>query len=168
MTQLRGEVVRQKRELAATSPQDQFAKWAKLQRQYEKTLAEHDKKSQSLQSFKSSFDKTVTVLRWLSTNGLRYFVQYWYAKQPMFWLHRGWVPAYVEWLLAFPRAPMGSISIYIWGIACATVVQIATEVFVAAWVLVTQKPVASTAQGKPMQMGAGSSREDQTSEKKEL
>ena len=41
---LRREVVRLKRELGTTSAQDQFAKWAKLQRQYDKTLAEHEKK----------------------------------------------------------------------------------------------------------------------------
>ena len=41
---LRRDVVSLKRELGATSAQDQFAKWAKLQREYDKALAAHDKK----------------------------------------------------------------------------------------------------------------------------
>jgi hypothetical protein len=40
---LKGEVVRLKRELAATSAQDDFAKWAKLRRQHDKAVAEYDK-----------------------------------------------------------------------------------------------------------------------------
>jgi hypothetical protein len=37
-------VVRLKREMAAISAQDDFARWAKLRRQHDKTLEEHDKK----------------------------------------------------------------------------------------------------------------------------
>lgn len=45
------------------------------------------------------------------------------------------MPGYVEWLLAFPRAPTGSVSIQIWGIACATIVQLTGAAVVAALVL---------------------------------
>ena len=41
---LRRDVVRMKRELAAISAQDDFAKWAKLRRQHDKAMEEHDKK----------------------------------------------------------------------------------------------------------------------------
>ena len=40
--ELRGEVVRLKREMNATSSQDQFAKWAKLRRQHDKVVAEYE------------------------------------------------------------------------------------------------------------------------------
>ena len=62
-------------------------------------------------------------------------LQFWCAKRPLFWIPRGWVPWYVEWLLAFPRAPRGSVSIQIWGIACATVIQLVGAAVVATWVL---------------------------------
>ena len=45
------------------------------------------------------------------------------------------MPRYVEWVLAFPRAPTGSVSIQIWGIACATVVQLVGAAVVAGLVL---------------------------------
>ena len=57
----------------------------------------------------------------------------------MYWIPRGWVPGYVEWALAFPRAPRGSVSIQIWGIACATVVQLVGAGIVAGWILVTEQ-----------------------------
>jgi hypothetical protein len=41
---LRNEVVRLKREMAAISAQDDFARWAKLQRQHDKAFEEHNKK----------------------------------------------------------------------------------------------------------------------------
>ena len=105
----------------------------------------------NLKSFKSTFDRTVSTLRWLGTNGLRFFLQFWYSKRALFWIPRGWVPGYVEWLLAFPRAPTGSVSIQMWGIACATVVQLIGAAVVAALVLVRQEE-----QGRQKtKMGAG-------------
>ena len=77
----------------------------------------------------------MTAIRWIATNGLRLFLQFWYAKRPLFWIPKEWVPGYIEWLLAFPRAPTGSVSIQIWGIACATVIQLVGAAAVAAWVL---------------------------------
>src|SRR6186713_831081 len=147
MLKKRREVLQLKQELNATSAQDEFAKWAKLQRLYDKASADHEKKCmsvlrstklerlifspvQNLQAFKTSFDSTVSVLRWLGTNGLRFFLQFWYAKEPMFWLPKGWVPGYIEWILAFPRAQTGSISIQMWGIACTSVIQIVSAAIV--------------------------------------
>ena len=66
---------------------------------------------------------------------MRTILQFWYSKTPLFWMPRGWVPWYIEWLLAFPRAPRGSVSIQIWGIACATVIQLVGAAVVATWVL---------------------------------
>ncbi|KAG7004708.1 protein GET1 [Physcia stellaris] len=138
-TELRREVVRLKREMGATSSQDEFAKWAKLRRQHDKALARYDETSSSLTAFKATFTRTVNTLRWLGTTGTRFFLQWWFTKRPMFWLPRGWVPGYVEWVLAFPRAPTGSVSIQVWGIACNTVVQLIGAGVVAGWVLFAEQ-----------------------------
>ncbi|KAL8827709.1 MAG: hypothetical protein Q9170_006908 [Blastenia crenularia] len=136
---LRVEVVRLKREMNATSSQDEFAKWAKLRRQHDKAVAQYDEKANSLKSFRNTFNQFITIARWLGTNGLRFFLQFWFAKRPMFWIPRGWIPGYAEFLLAFPRAPRGSVSIQVWGIACATVVQLVGAAAAAGWVLVQKK-----------------------------
>lgn len=49
------------------------------------------------------------------------------------------MPCYVEWLLAFPRAPTGSVSIQMWGVACATMVQLVGAAVVAGLVLLKQQ-----------------------------
>lgn len=53
---LRAEVVRLKKELASVSAQDEFSKWAKLRRQHDKAMAEHDKKGKC-------FDVVVSMAR---------------------------------------------------------------------------------------------------------
>ena len=61
------------------------------------------------------------------------------------------MPGYVEWLLAFPSAPTGSVSIQIWGIASATIVQLIGAAVVAGIVLVREQQ-----QGRQKtRMGAG-------------
>jgi tail-anchored protein insertion receptor len=156
-TRLRREIVRLKRELNTVSAQDEFSKWAKLRRQHDKAVADYDKLSMcnidmpllptpcevrltdcqgsSLQSSKSSFDTQLTTFRLIGINGLRLFLQYMYNRRPLFWIPKGWLPYYAEWLLSFPMAPLGSISIYMWSIACANVIQILTDVLVAGFVL---------------------------------
>lgn len=111
--------------------------------------------AQSLQAFKAQFDSAVGVLRWLGTNGLRMFIQFWFSKQPLFWLPRGWVPGYIEWVLAFPRAPTGSISIQVWGVACASAISIVSASTVAAWALLVEQKGENKGKGEPMKMGAG-------------
>jgi hypothetical protein len=68
-------------------------------------------------------------------NGLRFFLQYWYAKRALFYIPKGWAPYYAEWILSFPRAPLGSVSIQLWGIACASVIALVGEALTAAFVL---------------------------------
>jgi hypothetical protein len=64
----------------------------------------------------------------------------------MFWMPAGWLPYYVEWILSFPRAPLGSVSINVWGIACASMIALAAEGLAAVWVLVTHKPTPAAAE----------------------
>jgi len=164
-TELRREIVRLKREMNATSSQDEFAKWAKLRRQHDKAVEDYERITQSLQSFKSRFDTAVTVLRWLGTNGLRFFIRFWFAKQPLFWLPRGWVPGYIEWILAFPRAPTGSISVQVWAIACASMIQIVSAGIIGVCALILEYGMMKSFDGrkKPLKMSAQT-----TKEKKEL
>lgn len=75
----------------------------------------------------------------------------------MFWLPKGWVPGYVEWVLAFPRSPTGSVSIQVWGVACATAIKLVGAAIEAGWVLFIKEGMKSEGakQKDPMKMGAG-------------
>ncbi|KAF7716663.1 Protein get1 [Penicillium ucsense] len=116
------EVVQLKREMNSTSSQDEFAKWAKLRRRHDKSVEEYEALNKKISSQKTSFDWSVKSARWLSTNGLKLFLQFWYSKTPVFALPPGWFPYYVEWILSFPRAPLGSVSVQVWNNVCATAV----------------------------------------------
>ncbi|EUC32186.1 hypothetical protein COCCADRAFT_99350 [Bipolaris zeicola 26-R-13] len=166
---LKKEIVQLKRELGNTSPQDNFSKWAKLDRQHNKAMAEYQKLDGSLRSHHSTFTSAVSTLRWLGTQGLRFVLQFWFAKSPMFWIPAGWVPYYVEWILSFPRAPLGSVSINVWGIACASMIALVAEAVAAAWVLIMHKPtpVAAEKQRQKQEAMAFSANQKPT-EKKEL
>lgn len=45
----------------------------------------------------------------------------------MFWLPHGWFPFYAEWIISFPRAPLGSVSIASWQLACTAVVTLLSD-----------------------------------------
>ncbi|KAK4167349.1 CHD5-like protein-domain-containing protein [Cladorrhinum sp. PSN259] len=114
-------------ELNATSSQDQFAKWAKLRRQHDKLLEELEKKKSAQDATRVSFDRYLTTARLISTRGLQWFLPFWHSREPMFWLPSGWFPYYVEWFASFPRAPMGSVSIVVWQMACTGMLALIIE-----------------------------------------
>ncbi|KAI2468245.1 CHD5-like protein-domain-containing protein [Annulohypoxylon bovei var. microspora] len=139
-----------RRDLNATSSQDQFAKWAKLRRQHDKALEQLEKMKSSHEASKTSFERYVGIIRWLATTGLKFVLPFWYAKQPMFWLPQGWFPYYVEWILSFPRAPIGSVSIASWQTACIGVVLLISDTIAAILGLLLG---AKMAQKQPVKVG---------------
>ncbi|KAI9674362.1 MAG: GET complex subunit get1 [Trizodia sp. TS-e1964] len=124
-----------RKDLHATSSQDEFAKWAKLRRQHDKLLGELESRKTALEAGKASFERYAGGARWVATNGFKFFLQTWFARQPLFWLAPGWFPWYVEWVLAFPRAPTGSVSVQVWVMACASVVQLVSDAVARAYLL---------------------------------
>ncbi|GIZ44195.1 hypothetical protein CKM354_000739900 [Cercospora kikuchii] len=132
---LRSEVVQLERELRATSAQDEFAKWAKIRRQHDKAKDKYEKQASSLTSFRSTFMSIISKLRWVGTQGVNFLLNTYYSKTPMFYLPQGWVPYHAEWLLSFPRAPVGGVSVNVWAIACGSVIGMVMELVVAALAL---------------------------------
>jgi hypothetical protein len=81
----------------------------------------------------------------------------------MFWLPKGWVPYYAEWLLSFPRAPVGSISIQAWALACGAIILLVSDATVAVIALAMKQGAVKEEKVK-MKVPAG----DSQNEKKEL
>jgi len=71
----------------------------------------------------------------------------------MFYLPTRWVPWHIEWLLAFPRAPMGSVSINVWAIACASVIAMVSEGVKAAWTLKERRVMEGGNRGIKLKQG---------------
>jgi len=76
----------------------------------------------------------------------------------MYWIPKGWVPYYAEWLLSFPRAPVGSISIQVWSVACMAVIVLVSDAIVAAVALASGVGAAQdkekSKKGEPMKVHA--------------
>ncbi|KAL2257349.1 hypothetical protein VTK26DRAFT_291 [Humicola hyalothermophila] len=120
-----------RKDLNATSSQDEFAKWAKLRRQHDKLLDELEKKKTALDGSRAKFDRNLTAARFVSTRGLQWLLPMWYGREPMFWLPYGWFPYYIEWFASFPRAPLGSVSIVVWQWACTGMLALVIETITA-------------------------------------
>ncbi len=73
----------------------------------------------TLDGARTSFDRYLNVIRIGLTRGLQYLLPFWFSQTPMFWLPHGWLPYYAEWILSLPRAPLGSVSIASWQVACS-------------------------------------------------
>lgn len=86
----------------------------------------------ALSSQRSSVESTLKMARWIGTIGLKVFLQFYYSKVPVFQLPPGWFPYYVEWLLAFPRAPLGWVSVQIWSGVCAAVIALLADMVASA------------------------------------
>lgn len=117
---MRKEIYATKQELAATSSQDEFAKWAKLKRKVDKGLADLEKTNAELSSSRSTFGMLFKGVMFLLTTIMPFFVTSWYGKTPIFWLppaQSSWFGP-LGWFLAFPRAPKGAISSTVWQMVC--------------------------------------------------
>ncbi|KPM45752.1 hypothetical protein AK830_g743 [Neonectria ditissima] len=126
---LQADYLKVRRELTGTSSQDEFAKWAKLRRQHDKLLEQLETKKKSTEAARSQFDTYLTGARVVLTRAPQYFLPFWFATEPMFWLPHGWFPYYAEWILSFPRAPIGSVSIASWQLACTGVIALFSDLF---------------------------------------
>lgn len=83
-----------------------------------------------LEAARSQFDRNLTTIRILLTKVPQYVVPFWYGKEPMFWLPYGWFPYYAEWIISFPRAPLGSVSAPSWQLACSGVLSLLSEIII--------------------------------------
>lgn len=109
----------------------------------------------SSDSTKATFEQACNYIRIFCTTGLVWLLQWWYCKQPMFWVPQGWFPYYAEWLLSFPKAPLGSVSITFWTQACAGVIALFSEAFIAAVALVIRlKATSKKAKKEPMKVSS--------------
>ncbi len=81
----------------------------------------------------------------------------------MFWLPHGFVPYYGEWLLSFPRAPLGSVSIQAWGLACGTAVLLVNDAIGALVGLAMEAKNKPTQEKKqPMRMASEKTQSEKT------
>lgn len=97
-----------------TSSKDEFAKWAKLDREYAKTKTEIENINKNINGSKSQFKKIVKGGLFILTTGSKMYIRIKYRKSPVFYLPSGVFPKIALWFLSFSSAPMGSVSVSVW------------------------------------------------------
>ncbi|KAJ4480728.1 WRB/Get1 family [Lentinula lateritia] len=120
---LKVDILNTKTELLKTSAQDQFAKWAKLRRSVDKGLADLEKLNSDISSVKTTFSVKFSTGIWICTTGAQFVIGWWYRKAAIFYLPPGWFGP-LAWVLAFPFAPKGAVSVGMWQMACRRVIKI--------------------------------------------
>jgi tail-anchored protein insertion receptor len=104
---LQSQILQTSATLKSTSSQDEFAKWARLNRQHDKQIDDLKTVNSVVDGHKAKFRRVVGITVWLGTTGVKGGVQWWYKKEPVFWLPAGTFPYWVEYIVAFPKAPKG-------------------------------------------------------------
>lgn len=98
-----------KKELNATSSQDQFAKWARLNRKYEQLSQEWEKQSANVKIFQDTFKRVLSLFLWILTRGFRFYIQFKESKTPVFFLPAFLLPSWALWVLSLPRSIYGML-----------------------------------------------------------
>lgn len=110
----RDELMQVRTERSNTSSQDEFAKWARLDRQHQKIKKEYDTMNTTVQGNRQKLASLISGLKFLVSKGLMWSVMWYYRKSPVVWLPHHALPHRVEQMLALPFAPIGSISVANW------------------------------------------------------
>jgi hypothetical protein len=106
----------------------------------------------------------------LVTKAPQYIIPFWYGKEAMFWLPYGWFPYYAEWIISFPRAPLGSVSAPSWQLACSGFIKLVSELVAYVWTVFFSgsKSGETTTEKQPQKVGTKTAVPAAMAEKKEL
>lgn len=110
----RTELVQINKERKSISAQDQYAKWTKLNRNYDKLSAEVKDLVDQVSSEKAAVTKAVNTMVTVLTVAPIWFCRVWYRKAVLFYFPAGYLPHALEWFLALPFTVTGGVGLTIW------------------------------------------------------
>ncbi|BGP50642.1 GET complex subunit get1 [Rhodotorula kratochvilovae] len=113
----KAEILQLRADLAATSSQDEFSKWARIRRKLDKAVQDLEASNADTAAHRKKFAATFKSALWLATTVLPFIASSWHRKSPVFWLPRGWFGP-LGWWLSFPSAPAGAVAVSVWTMAC--------------------------------------------------
>lgn len=117
LTQKQHELAAIHRERKSISAQDEYAKWTKLNRQHDKLTAEILLLTEVISGDKVAITKLVGIILTVTTTLPIWFFRLFFRKSVLFYLPTGVLPYYLEWFLAVPFFPVGSVGLTIWMMA---------------------------------------------------
>lgn len=114
LAEKRHELLRVNAQRKAISAQDQYAKWTKLNRQFDKLNAEVAALVEGVSAERLSVTKATGFALTAATAAPVWFARFWYRKQVLFYFPQGVWPYPVEWLLALPFTATGGLGLTVW------------------------------------------------------
>lgn len=96
-----------------TSSKDEFAKWAKLDRDYQKTKNRIESLNGKLAKERLTVQNMIKGILFMVTFVPKIYMRIKYRKVAVFWLPSS-IPYYIMWILSFSSAPLGSVSVSSW------------------------------------------------------
>lgn len=136
----RQELVQINKERKSISAQDQYAKWTKLNRSFDKLSAEVKTLADQVSTEKATVNKVVNGAVTLLTVAPIWFCRVWYRKTVLFHFPSGYFPGVMEWFLALPFTVKGGVGLTVWMFAVNSV--LSSIVFLALYLVepAVQKP----------------------------
>lgn len=104
------------------SAQDQYAKWTKLNRQFDKLTGEIETLNNQLSNEKSTVVKYLSTIISLTTVAPIYFARVWYRKSVLFYIPPGFFPYPIERIFALPFVTLGGVGLTVWMFSVGTVI----------------------------------------------
>ncbi|GAA6007295.1 hypothetical protein JCM10207_001574 [Rhodosporidiobolus poonsookiae] len=124
----KAEILKLRAELAATSSQDEFSKWARIRRKLDKAVQDLEASKADSSSHRKAFATKFKSALWLATTVVPFIISSWHRKSPVFFLPAGWFGP-LGWWLSLPSAPAGALAVSLWTMACKrTLVAVKTAV----------------------------------------
>lgn len=117
----RQELLKINKERRAISAQDQYAKWTKLNRQFDTLSAEVKALGDDMSAEKAQVTKFLNLAITAITTAPIWFSRYWYRKNVLFYFPPGVLPSQIEWFLALPFMASGAAGLTIWMFAVNSV-----------------------------------------------
>lgn len=160
--EIRSQVLKLRAELAGTSAQDEFSKWAKTRRKLDKAIAELEQSNQTSAASKALFAKSIKSFVWVATTAGPFIITSWHRKDAVFYLPPAWFgPA--TWWLGLPSAPMGAISCGLWTMACKRTFTVVKGIIID--LTVPEKQAAAEKQSVPVPVAVPAATTTTTDEK---
>ncbi|GAA6020441.1 hypothetical protein JCM11491_000247 [Sporobolomyces phaffii] len=113
----KAEILQLRADLAATSSQDEFSKWARIRRKLDKAVADLESTNATATAHKAKFQTSFKSALWLLTTIVPFIISSYHRKTPVIWLPKGWFGP-LGWWLSFPSAPAGAVAVSVWTMAC--------------------------------------------------
>ncbi|GAA5988822.1 hypothetical protein JCM10908_006185 [Rhodotorula pacifica] len=120
--QQKQEILKLRAELAATSSQDEFSKWARIRRKLDKAVQDLDASNSGSTAQKQQFASTFKKALWLLTTVIPFIISSYHRRSPVFFLPEGWFGP-LGWWLSLPSGPKGAVAVTVWTMACRRTIQ---------------------------------------------